>query len=60
MYDYDYDAEDRPCMYPNDSYSKLAYPENITPFNLYGAEQTAGGQAFIEEWNTVACTNFLG
>lgn len=29
MYDYDYDPEDRPCMYPNDSYSKYAFPENI-------------------------------
>ena len=43
MFDYDYDPEDRPCIYPNDSYAKHAYPENINYKALYGGEQTSGG-----------------
>ena len=60
QFEYDYDPEDRPCVYPEQSYAKHIYPINNSYTNLYGSEQSAGGQAYDAEWNSVACTNFLG
>lgn len=58
--DYDFDAEDRPCAYPNDSFAKNLYPPNKNFFNIYGSESNAGGQAFDPDWDSGACTNFMG
>lgn len=60
MYNYDFDPEDRPCVYPNDSYHKYVFPQNKNFGNLYGGAQTAGGQAYDADWSNSACTNFLG
>ena len=60
FYDYDYDPDDRPCVYPNDSYSKVVFPENNQFRSLYGSEQNAGGQYLYPDWNNAACTTFLG
>lgn len=57
---YDFDPEDRPCVYPNDSFAKFLYPENKNFKHFYGGEQSAGGQAFDADWSNVACTNYLG
>ena len=43
MADYDFDPEDRPAVYPNDSFAKNLYPENTIYRDLYGSEQNAGG-----------------
>jgi hypothetical protein len=38
MYDYDFDPSDRPCVYPNESYSKNLYSVNKSYTNIYGSE----------------------
>ena len=58
-YDYDFDPEDRPCVYPNDSFAKHLFPANKSFVNIYGSEQKAGGQAFDPDWEA-SCTNFMG
>ena len=57
---YDFDSEDRQCVYPHESYAKHMYPINKNYGNLYGSENNAGGQSFDADWNQVACTNYLG
>ena len=42
-FDYDFDPEDRPCVYPEHSYAKYIYPNNKSFVNLYGSESNAGG-----------------
>ena len=54
--DYDFDPEDRPCVYPNDSFAKHIFPPNKTFNNIYGKE----GQGFDPDWTSAACTNFMG
>ena len=58
--DYDFDMEDRPCVYPHHSYSKHIYSDNKNFSNIYSNESSAGGQAYQEDWKQVSCTNFLG
>ena len=57
---YDFDVEDRPCVYPNDSYSKYCFPENQSFRSMYSSEQSAGGQPLDKDWESVVCSNFLG
>lgn len=60
QFDYDFDPEDRPCVYPNDSNAKFMYPENTTYRHLYGGENSAGGQAYDADWQNVVTSNYLG
>ena len=59
IFDYDFDAEDRPCVYPEQSYAKHVFPNNKNFGNLYGSESNAGGQP-NDDFQNVACTNYLG
>lgn len=54
--DYDFDPDDRPCVYPNDSYAKHIFPPNKTMTNIYGAE----GQNYDPDWTSAVPTSFMG
>ena len=58
--DYDFDQEDRPCVYPEESYSKYLFSNNQNFSNIYSNESSCGGQAYKEDWKDVCCTNYLG
>lgn len=53
MYDYDFDPDDRPCVYQHESYAKWMYPPNKSFDYLYGNH-------WEPDWTNATCTSFIG